>query len=144
MYDEARAISPTAGVVDYDRSTKWRCANGHLSFTTVVISAEALAYHPERSSKLSVKRFHKKGFQGHNLPHTRALRPAHRKAAIMSRREASLVAKYGGVEALHKKRIEWGAKADQSKGGKASPQNFKNNRELASRAGAKSKRSSLK
>lgn len=56
------------------------------------------------------------------------------------KRQHTLEKRYGGPEGLRKAYAAWGAKADQSKGGKASPANFKNNKELASHAGSKSKR----
>ena len=56
------------------------------------------------------------------------------------KRQHTLEQRYGGPDGLRKAQASWGAKADHAPGGKASPSNFKRNKELASHAGRTSKR----
>lgn len=56
-------------VIDYNRTTKYRCHEGHLSETTSVIT-EAEKYPPiPATPDHSPKRFHRKGFKGHEVKH---------------------------------------------------------------------------
>ena len=157
--EEAYALSSTDEQKDYPfkgddtkyvRTTRWKCPLGHISETTREMTY--LQIHPkvEPVKDTSHKRFKRKGFKGHKIGdskltptrndgltnHQRAL---NNNRIRRQRYEATMIAKYGSLEAWQEKQREWGRKGDSRPGGKANPQ-FKLNPELASAAGKKSKR----
>src|SRR5688572_19820091 len=62
-HDKPRKVSDVGLVLDYDRTTRWKCPNGHLSYEESIKVAEKPTTQDFRDD--SPKRFHRKGFTGH-------------------------------------------------------------------------------
>lgn len=63
--DEPKARDKKTGMIlNYGRTIKWRCMDGHINLTGKVVTAAELEPEP-REKVLSSNRFKKKGFAGH-------------------------------------------------------------------------------